>query len=231
MNPRSPSINDVLDRFVAEGSATGEREIVVELYRSYLDGYGHDLLTPAERGFWQRRYDADEEAGSFCNVFGPDRIVEGLDGFLGWFVIRKVLGPPESVAAAGPVCADLTTWLVEEGYVDPGAADGALELTTAAARDLPLAEELSTLLYDTGKGVDHDAVLEYVDWESELAEISRVEEGRLWLRSELGEIGPVIVAERASEIAKLGWQISAPGFGRTNAGWHILEMGNVYPDR
>ena len=95
--------------------------------------------------------------------------------------------------------------------------------STAAARDLPLAEELSTLLYDTGKGVDHDAVLEYVDWESELAEISRVEEGRLWLRSELGEIGPVIVAERASEIAKLGWQISAPGFGRTNAGWHILE--------
>jgi hypothetical protein len=187
------------------------------------------MLTTAERGFWQRRYDADEEAGSFCNLFGPDRILEGLDGFLHWFVIRKVLGPAETVAAAGPVCADLTTWLVDEGFVDPRVADGAQELTTAAARDLPLAEELSTLLYDTGRDVDHDAVLEYVDWESELAEISRVERGRLWFRCELGEIGPVIVPQRATEIARLGWGVSALAVGRTEAGWRILEMGNLYP--
>lgn len=229
MKPASPSINDVLDRFVAEGSATGERENVVELYRSYLDGYGHDLLSAAERAFWQRRFDADEESGSFCNLFGSDRILEGLDGFLHWFVIRKVLGPPEAVPAAGPVCGDLTTWLVDKGYVDPRVADGAQELATAAARDLPLAEELSAVLYASGEEVDHDAVLGFADWETDVAEISRIEQGRLWFRSELGEIGPVLVPQRASEIARLGWGVSALAFGRTEVGWHILEMGNVYP--
>jgi len=225
----SPTINDVLDRFVAEGGGVRNREGLVDVYRSYLDGYGHDLLTTAESEFWQRRYDLDEEAGSFCNLFGPDRILEGLEGFLGWFVIRKVLGPPETIEAAGPVCADLTTWLVEEGYIDPGAADGALERTSAATRDLPLAEELSALLYASGRDVDEDAVLEFADWENELAEIERIEPGRLWFRSELGEIGPVLVPERAAGVARLGWGISALSFGRTEAGWHILEMGNVYP--
>jgi hypothetical protein len=108
VKPASPNINEVLDRFVAEGGGVGNREGVVELYRSYLDGYGHDLLAREEGEFWQRRYELDEEAGSFCNLFGPDRILEGLEGFLGWFVIRKVLGPLEVIEASGPVCADLT---------------------------------------------------------------------------------------------------------------------------
>jgi hypothetical protein len=229
VKPAIASINEVLDRFLAHAGGIGEREAVVELYRSYLDGYGHELLTANERDLWQRQYDADEEEGSFCNLFGPDRMLEGLDGFLGWFVIRKVLGPPETVAAAGPVCADLTTWLVDEGYVDLRAADGFAELTTAAARDLPLAEELSGLLYTSGREVDDEAVIETANWENEVGEIWRIEPGRLWFQSELGEIGPVIVPHRASEIAGLGWGVSALAFGRTEAGWRILEMGNVYP--
>ena len=76
---------------------------------------------------------------------------------------------------------------------------------------------------------NQDALLEFADWENELAEIERIEPGRLWFRSELGEIGPVLVPERAAEVAKLGWAISALSFGRTDAGWHILDMGNVYP--
>jgi hypothetical protein len=229
VKPAAPSINDALDRFVAEGGAAGDREGVVELYRSYLDGYGHDLLSGNERDLWQRTYDDDEEAGSFCTLFGPDRILEGLEGFLGWFVIRKVLGPPETIEAAGPVCAELTTWLVEEGYIQREAVDGAEELITAAARDLPLAEELSGLLYESGRGLDHDALNEVVDWEDEIAEIWRIEQGRLWFRSPLGEVGPVLVPPRASEIAGLGWGVSALAFGRSEDGWHILEMGNVYP--
>jgi hypothetical protein len=229
VKPTSPSINDVFDRFIAEGGGAGDRGDIIELYRSYLDGYGEDLLRAAENEFWQRRYDLDEEEGSFCNLFGPDRILEGLEGFLSWFVIRKVLGPPEIIEASGPVCADLATWLVDEGYIDPRAADGALERTSAAARDLPLTEELSSQLHEAGKGVDHDAVLEYVDWETEVAEIVRIEQGRLWFRSELGEIGPVLVPHQAAEIARLGWGVSALAFGRTEAGWYILEMGNVYP--
>lgn len=229
MKPASPSLHDVLERFLARPGTTDEARDVVDLLRSYLDGYGHQMLSDEEAAFFQERYDEDEEAGAFCNLFGPEYILEGLSEFLGWFVIRKVAAGPELTAAFGPVTDRIVDWLVEEEIVTAQAADGAKDLTTTAARDLPAAEELSALLYDSGKDVDHDAVLEYVDWESELAEISRIEPGRLWFRSELGEIGPVIVPKRATELAWLGWGVSAPGFGRTEAGWHILEMGNVYP--
>lgn len=229
MKPASPNIDEVLVRFLAEPEATGEVESVVGLLRAYLDGYGHEMLSEDAAAFFAEKYDEDEEAGAFCNLFGPEYIVEGLSDFLGWFVIRKVAAGPDLVAALGPVTDRLVGWLVEEEIIPTDAADGAKELAAAAALDLPAAEELSTLLYHSGKDVDDTAVLEYVDWESELAEISHIEPGRLWFRSELGEIGPVIVPDQASRIARLGWGVSALGLGRTEDGWHILEMGNVYP--
>jgi len=229
VKPASPSIDDVFGWFLARPDAGKDDEAVVDLLRSYLDGYGHQMLSEGEAAFFHERYDEDEEAGAFCKLFGPGYILEGLSEFLGWFVIRKVAVGPELVAAFGPVTDRLAAWLVAEGYVSAEAADGAVELATAAADHLPAAEELSSLLYDSGEEVDDEAVLEYVDWETELAEVSRIEPGRLWFRSELGEIGPVIVPERATKIARIGWGVSAPGFGRTEAGWYLLEMGNVYP--
>lgn len=215
MRPASPSIEDVLERFLAWSEAAEEEEeeeeAVVDLLRSYLDGYGHQMLSEDEAAFFHDRYDEDEEAGAFCRLFGPRYILEGLSEFLGWYVIRKVAVGPDLVAAFGPVMDRLVAWMLAEGYVSAEAADGATELATAAGHDLPAAEELSTLLYHSGKGVEDAAVLEYVDWEDELAEISRIEPGRLWFRSELGEIGPVLVPERATEIARLGWGVSAPG--------------------
>lgn len=229
MRPASPSISDVLERFLARAGSTPDDGAVVDLLRSYLDGYGHQMLADEDAAFFHERYDEDEEAGAFCNLFGPEHILEGLPEFLGWFVIRKVIAGPELTATFGPVAAQLVRWLVDQGIVSAEAADGASELTREAAADLPAAEELGTLLYGSGTDIDHDAALEYVDWESELAEISRIEPGKLWFRSELGEIGPVIVPERAAEVARLGWGVSALGFARTDAGWHVVEMGNVYP--
>jgi hypothetical protein len=227
VSPATTTINEALERFIAD-APSAEREGVVDLLRSYLDGYGHEVLEPAERTRWEAAYERDEDAGSFCNLFGPERIVEGLDAFLGWFMIRKVLGPPGIGAAAGRVCGELVTWLVGEGHVDPAAADGGRELAAAAERDLPLAEELAGLLWEATEEETGEA-LEYVDWESERAEVFRIERGQLWFRSELGEIGPVLVPERASEIARLGWEVSALACARTSAGWRIAEVGNVYP--
>ena len=158
-------MDEVLARFLAEADPTGEAEGVVELLRAYLDGYGHQMLSEEEAAFFQERYDVDPEASAFCNLFGPEYILEGLPEFLGWFVIRKVMAGPELTAAFGPVTDGLVAWLVRERVVSEEAADGAAELTTAATRDLPAAEELSSLLYDSRKDVDNDAVLEYVDWE------------------------------------------------------------------
>lgn len=232
MHPADPTLNEVFDRFLARPSEDGPRErseFVVDLFRSYLDGYGHDLLTEEQQAFWQRRYDEDEEKGSFCNLFGPPFLIEGLDPFLGWFVIRKVAMQREDIAVVGPVTLDLTDWLVEEGYVDDAVAEGAADLARDASEQLPRADRLAELLHWSGKSLKPEHILEHVDWETEEAVISRIETGMLWFRSELGEIGPVEVPQLASEDAEVGWKITALSFARTPIGWFILEMGNVYP--
>lgn len=103
------------------------------------------------------------------------------------------------------------------------------ELSAAAARDLPDADRLGELLYRPGAALGPEDIEEHVDWETELAQISRVEPGKLWFQSELGEIGPVKVPRAASELARVGWQVSALVFGRTKIGWFVTEVGNVYP--
>lgn len=34
---------------------------------------------------------------------------------------------------------------------------------------------------------------------------------------------------KASDLAEVGWDVTAHLLGRTRSGWKILEMGNVYP--
>lgn len=229
MKPTDPSIAVVLDTYRESRPDDVEAALVTDLLIGYLDSYGHTMLGKAELVFWGERYNADEEEGSFCNLFGPTYILEGLEEFLGWFVIRKVIMPQGGVARMGPAAGALVEWLVASGYVSREAADGDGELSAAAARDLPAADRLGEMLYWPGAALGPGDVEEHVDWETELAQISRVEPGELWFRSELGEIGPVKVTQAASELARVGWQVSALAFGRTKIGWFVTQIGNVYP--
>lgn len=145
-------------------------------------------------------------------------------------MIRKVLGGPEDAYRYGPLCVELATWMVDEGIVPAKAAEGALERARQATDELPLAEELGSLLYEAAEGLQAEPTGERREWLDEMAVIERAEPGALWLVSESGErIGPVRVPERAAEIARPGWKISAAGLLEAADGWHLVELGNVYP--
>jgi len=230
-----PTINEALDSFLAEqeerlAASTYRRYAeVVELLRHSLDGYAHQALSERERAFWEDRFDRDEESGSFCNTFGPEKIPENLGEFLGYFMIRKVMAGKDLRRSAGTVTKKLASWLEEQGWVDPEEAADARERGADAARDLPRAEELTQILWDCSQAQPPGAILE--EWDDDLAEIQRVERGSIWFRDFRSgeEIGPVEVPERASELARPGWTISALLLGRTRRGWRILELANVYP--
>lgn len=228
MKPADLSIAVVLDAYREARPDDDDADLVTDLMTAYLDSYGHTMLGKAELAVWEERYNEAKE-GSFCNLFGPTYILEGLEEFLGWFVIRKVILPHDDVARIGPAAGAVVKWLVDCGSVPREVADGARELSAAATRDLPDADRLAELLYWLGEVSPAEDVQEYVDWENELAQISRVEPGKLWFRSELGEIGPVRAPQAATELARVGWQVSALAFGRTNIGWVVTEIGNVYP--
>lgn len=235
MNRATPTINEVFDEFLAAQrqrlsvSSADRYEDIVGLFQSCMDGYGHQWLSDEEAKLFQREYNRNEEQGSFCNLFGPERILENLDDFLGWFLIRKTMASKSTLEATPTVLRKLVDWLVERDFVSRDAADGASELLDQAG-SLAKAEAFSSQLYELMEEGSVLDVTESQDWENEMAVITRVEKGTIWLQNEETDYEVAFeVPDELAALAEPGWRISALHLGRTSEGWHLLEMGNVYP--
>jgi hypothetical protein len=123
------------------------------------------------------------------------------------------------------VIKKLNKWLVEKGYIkdDPVIRD----MVGSTARDLPASQTLLDRL--------DDWLADNAPEESEEVQghffITRIEPGRLWLKSMLsskGEIGPIPVPERVSRACKVGWNIGG-ALGETAKGWRLVEVWNISP--
>ena len=202
--PTEPDIRRVLEEFLeVQRTRLAPRtlaryEDVLDLLRSYLNGYAHERLSATEAARFERSYNAEgEEHREFCDLFGPDKIVESLDSFLRYFMIRKVIAGEDFLRAAGTVTKKLSKWLAEMGYVSPEAAGDATQTSAAAARDLPRAERAAQTLRDAADrlGIDVARLAEEDYLEFDHFTIARVEPGRLWLQVQEGrklrECGPI----------------------------------------
>jgi succinate dehydrogenase flavin-adding protein (antitoxin of CptAB toxin-antitoxin module) len=233
MAPRDhPTIDAVLGEFLAEQrehlSARTFRDYdeVVELLRHSLDGYAYSALDDDERRRWEQALESEDE-GTFCRLFGPEKIPGHLGEFLGYFMVRKVMAGQELLRASGTVTGKLVTWLAARGYIDRDSADDATGRAKVAARDLPVADRLGGLLHDVAARapeIDMDAV-DDKDWVEDHLAISDVEPGRIWFE---GGIGPIAVPREASDLARPGWSAFVTA-ARTADSWHLLEVGFVYP--
>ena len=197
---------------------------VIGLLRDCLNGYAYQSLDPPERARWDAAYTDNEDA--FTAIFGPEKIPENLGEFLGYFMISKVMCGEELLRAAGTVTKRLVAWLATNGYLHPDTAAVAADAASGAARDLPRAQKLAGLLYDTSRrsGIDARALAD-TDYIEDYLMIERVEPGKLFF--ERG-IGPVSVTTEASGLAQVGWSVNIT-LGRTAKAWKVLEVGNVYP--
>ena len=112
-------------------------------------GYAYQSLSTAEAALFDRYYNAPGDKHlEFCQLFGPDKIVANLGGFLGYFMIRKVVAGQDLKRAAGTVTKKLSTWLAAQGHVAEDEAQEGADLGAEAARDLPKAERAARILYD-----------------------------------------------------------------------------------
>ena len=229
----SPTIAETLETFLAEtGRSRGARrqaefEAAAGLLVECLNGYAHQGLSKEDTALWRRHYDAGgEEHREFCEVFGPEHLLPNLGEFLGWFMVRKVIGPKYLMKAAGDMTRDLARWLGEKGYASAEDAREAAARGAEAARDLPQAETLALFLYDlTG---DRNAE-DYADMEEGQFTVTKVEPGRLRLEHPDGrDLGAVPVPRKASDLCREGWAI-AGAIGRRGGRWHLVDAWNVYP--
>jgi hypothetical protein len=236
-----PNIRRVLEEFLeAQRTRLAPRTLaryadVLDLLRSYLNGHRHESLSATEAAHFERCYDAEGEGHrEFCELFGPEKIVGRLDSFLGYFIIRNVIGGEDFLRVAGTVTKKLSRWLAEKGYVSQEAASDATETSAAATRDLPKAERAGRILRDAVDRLDIDvaqlAEKDYLEFDH--FTIARVEPGWLWLEvrehRKMRERGPIPAPETATRWLRPGWTISC-SLGRVRKSWRLLEVANVYP--
>lgn len=226
------SIDDALTGFLREQQTRvaprtfARYEEVIDLFKHSMNGYGYQGLDEAEHARWQEVFDAGDE-DAFTRVFGPEKIPENLGEFLGYFMVHKVMAGGDLLRASGTVTKKLARWLAAQGLIDQEVADDAAERGGEAARDLPRAERLASLLYAlarTAPDVDPGTVAD-VDWVDDQVCIERVEPGALWFS---GGIGPLKVPRATSDLAQPGWMVSIV-MARIRNRWHLLQVGNVYP--
>ena len=227
-----PTIDEALGEFLAEQrerlSVRTFRNYadVVDLLRHSLDGYAYSSLDDGERRRWEEAFESGDEQ-AFCHLFGPEKIAEHVEEFLGYFMVRKVMAGQELLKASGTVTGKLARWLASRRYIDESSAGGAAERAQAASRDLPVADRLGGLLHDVAAGapeIDIDA-LDDANWVEDQLAISDVQPGRIWFE---GGVGPIEVPRQASDLARPGWTVFVTA-ARTAGSWHLIEVGFVYP--
>ena len=200
---------------------------VIALFTHSLNSYAANSLSQFERARFDKLFNAEgEQHREFCDIFGPEHILENVGEFLNYFMVSKVMAGADTLRASGTVMKKLAKWLAEHDYVRTDDAAFAVEQGTDAARDLPAAEKLSTLLYDltAGRHEPRDS-----DIEGRFS-ITKIEPGRIWLQDEDdGEnYGPILLSEKATKLCRVGWTIS--GAVRKSGNRCVLvEAFQVYP--
>jgi hypothetical protein len=236
-----PTIEKALEEFLAEAlkklkpkTAAGYRN-VIQLLKDDMNSYAHESLTKAESALFEKHYNAEgREHMEFCQIFGPDKIAENVGGFLGYFLIRKVMAGVDFKRLAGTVTKKLSKWLAGQGYISEEDAALGEEEGAAAARDLPKAEKAGHIIYRAAENVVFDAdKLDDDDYHDfDYYTIEKVERGKLWFEvydeRGKGTVGPIAVPKEATELLRKGWDISC-AVARIRGKWRIVEVANVYP--
>jgi hypothetical protein len=142
-------------------------------------------------------------------------------------MVRKVMAGDDLLRASGTVTKKLAAWLHEQGYITDEQRKTATDRGADAARDLPSADRLGSLLHDEMEKTprfDVDDIPEE-HWIEDFLAIERVEPGKLWFE---GGIGPVAVSKEASDLAQVGWGVNVV-LAQWRGRWYIVELGFVYP--
>ena len=241
LQPANPTIDQVCEEFLVEQRKRLTRrtlakyEDVLDLLQHHLNAYAYQGLSKTESALFDRYYTAEgDEHREFCQLFGPEKIVENLGGFLGYFMIRKVTASEDLKRAAGTVTKKLLTWLATKGYVAEQQAREGADQATDAARDLPKAERAAQILCDAvaNLGVNPNDLSDEHYLEFDHFTIAKVEAGKLWLEifegTETRSYGPIRVPAAATKLLRRGWDISC-SLGRMRGTWRIVEVANAYP--
>jgi len=237
----NPCIDRIFRGFLAEQykrlkSKTYKKyEHVIDLLRHHLNGYAYEGLSKSESTLFDNYFNAEgKKHREFCQLFGPEKIIENMESFLTFFMIRKVMTSEELLRSAGVVMRKLSKWLVQNGYITEGTARDREKKCTIMIKDLISAKQAAQILLQSIDNLAFDFSYlndeDYIEFDHHT--IERIESGKLWINvfedDNEKTIGPIPVPKRATELLQKGWDISC-ALGRIYGEWRIVEVANVYP--
>ena len=228
-----PTIELVVKQFlkeatIAKGVSKADKKGAIELFMACMNGYGRQSLSKEENKLFDHYYALEgKEHREFCQVFGPDKIVENVGEFVGYFLIRKVMMPGDEMGLTAGVVAQFCKWLSEKGFVTEAQSNDGAERASRAARVLPRAEDANRLIWEQAEKCPKDTQ-DCIDFG--YMTIKRIESGSVWLESDDGkEIGPVSLPKKAAQLLEPNWTINC-ALAKSRGKWCFAEVGNVYPD-
>jgi hypothetical protein len=230
----SPTISEALDQFLAEQRARVKSPTynsyadIAHLFTRCMNGYAHSSLDAEKRElfdhFFGLRGNAHRE---FCEIFGPAEIVNSISEFLYSFMIRKPVCGRETLKAAATVISKLVQWLETHDYIDSEHAASYAEQARQASKELPAIQELEDLLWQHADDSEEEET-EYEETLDDQFTIIRVEQTRLHLEDTKGNTVFLTLPGDITGICRVGWSVALE-VGKTEDGWRIIEVGDVYP--
>ena len=105
---------------------------VIALFTHSLNSYAANSLSQFERARFDKA--EGEQHREFCDIFGPEHILENVGEFLNYFMVSKVMAGADTLRASGTVMKKLAKWLAEHDYVSTHDASGSVGSRTRRTR-------------------------------------------------------------------------------------------------
>lgn len=125
-SPAKLTISEVLLRFfvvrsqrLSETTSWNYLWVLVR-FQEYLDGNAYNCLDRAQAKLFDDLFGRKGgEHREFCEIFGPEHILDHLYGFTEDYYVEKVMSTERSQRQARAVIKKLEKWLIDLGYVRP----------------------------------------------------------------------------------------------------------------
>ncbi len=205
-------------------------ENLISLFEEYLDECVPDELYEEDKLLYEEKH--QNERKEYCQIFDLAYIsAYDIEYLLEDYMINDFGASATFVETSRRFFRKFLPWAHEKAYVEP---DHYSELAKVVGGIREKKKKATSQVREFGLElcdyVDAHPVEENPDWKAGDFEIMRIEPGKLWVEDYLDphrEIGPVIVSEEASSLAKVGWYLNF-GIVKTGDFWQITYVEKVF---
>lgn len=231
----SPTIDETMDgylhdiRRIAPPSIYHDTAAVLDTLCQHLDEHGPETLMPSEV------LPFETSGRGYCSMLGPQRMLENLDHFFRYCLLREMVTDPMMRASTREIVFDFCDWLIRKNFLSLDC-----ERTLIALREQleDLDSQSAKLTRDLNRHLaEHQTLKRYVEKiDYARHDVFKIADDELWL--EIWSL-PVLLADLVVGPFKLpktilkqmhrGWMIESKLGKQINGDWELLEVGAVHP--